>query len=162
MKKAVTLILIGIFLERNHLLANFLILCYFLNIKEVVEPWLIVGLGQWFVQDRLCEQLVSRQRDLVSGEKALLQFSSFIRLKLHNSLRCGIPTLGCGQELLPCVHQVFKVCMDTQIKEGVICFYKPQLACFYFKKTIKQNSLVKPIPSEIPKHRQSLLCPQHL
>lgn len=91
-------------------LANFLILCDLFYVEQVVQPSLVVVFGQSLVQDRLGEKLVGRQRDLIAGEQASLQFGHrLIGSKFYDGLARRIPALCRQQELLPGCHQVFQV-----------------------------------------------------
>lgn len=97
-------------MSETHSLANFLVLSDLLYVEQIVQSSLVVVFGQSLVQDRLGEELVSRQRDLVAGQEAALQVSqNFIWSKLHDGLAGGIPAHRSQQKLLPGCHQVLQV-----------------------------------------------------
>lgn len=75
-----------------------------------MQPSLVVFFGQSLVEDRLCEELVSRQRNLIAGEEAALKFGhGFIWGELYDGLAGRVPALCRQQELLSGCHQVFQV-----------------------------------------------------
>lgn len=91
-------------------LANFLILRDLFDVEQVVQPSLVVVFGQSLVQDRLGEKLVGRQRDLIAGEQASLQFGHrLIGSEFYDGLARRIPALCRQQKLLPGCHQVLQV-----------------------------------------------------
>lgn len=75
-----------------------------------MQPGLVVVPGQALVQYRLGEELVGRQRDLVSGKQAALQLGrALVGRELHDGLAGGVPATGRQQQLLPGRHQVLQV-----------------------------------------------------
>lgn len=88
----------------SHSLADFFVLGDLLDVEQVVQAGLVVVPGQGLVQDRLGEELVGRQGDLVAGQQAAVQVHRLIGAELHDGLAGRVPALGRHQELLPGLH----------------------------------------------------------
>lgn len=96
-------------MQTSNLLADFFILSDLLDVEQVVEAGLIVVSGEGFVHDRLGEELIGRQRDLISGQKTAFQLHVLIRDKLNNGFTQRVPALGRHQKLLPRLHQMLQI-----------------------------------------------------
>lgn len=124
-------------------LANFLILCDLFDVEQVVQPSLIVVFGQGLVQDRLGEKLVGRQRDLIAGEQAPLQFGHrLIGSEFYDGLTRRIPALRRQQELLPGCHQVLQVWEER--RTGWVEWLKRKLQNTMCKKNQQKNKKASP------------------